>query len=181
LLEAPQKIGIVGKLGAVKSVGGIGGEAGQGMMAEKVFKGLGEGMEETGGIAAGVRGSGRAGKVETGLTLDGDFPEGVGVAPEAEGKVMSAPVSALILEVLERQEKGIGPADRRRRRRDSQEDLDLWIVRKGAWRTFKGEKERVGIGAMGNRKRRTLKTRQRGQQIRRENRTGIQCESGISP
>jgi hypothetical protein len=41
LLEAPEKIGIVGKLGAVKSVGGIAGEAGQGMMAEKVFKGLG--------------------------------------------------------------------------------------------------------------------------------------------
>jgi hypothetical protein len=173
LLEAPQKIGIVGKLGAVKSVGGIGGEAGQGMMAEKVFKDLGEGM--------GVRGSGRAGKVETGLTLDGDFPEGVSVAPEAEGKVMSAPVRALILEVLERQEKGIGPADGRRRRRDSQKDLDIWIVRKGAWRTFKGEKERVGIGAMGNRKRRALKTRQRGQQILRENRTGIQRESGISP
>ena len=178
MLEAPEKIGIVGKLGAVKSVGGIRGEAGQGMMAEKVFKGLGEGTGETGGIAAGAR---RAGKVETGLTLDGDFPEGVGVAPEAEGKVMSAPVSALILKVLERQEKGIGPADRRRRRRDSQKDLDIWIVRKGAWRTFKGEKERVGIGAMGNRKRRTLKTRQRGQQIRRENRTGIQRESGISP
>jgi hypothetical protein len=128
LLEAPQKIGIVGKLGAVKSVGGIAGEAGQGMMAEKVFKDLGEGMEETGGIA----GSRRAGKVETGLTLDGDFPEGVGVAPEAEGKVMSAPVSALILKVLERQEKGIGPADGRRRRRNSQKDLDIWIVRKGA-------------------------------------------------
>jgi len=97
LLEAPQKIGIMGKLGAVKSVGGIAGEAGQGMMAEKVFKDLREGTGETGGIATGAR---RAGKVETGLTLDGDFPEGVGVAPEAEGEVMSAPVRALILKVF---------------------------------------------------------------------------------
>ncbi len=83
------------------------------MMAEKVFKDLGRVWKRQEVSHAGIRGSGRAGKVETGLTLDGDFPEGVSVAPEAEGKVMSAPVRALILEVLERQEKGIGPADGR--------------------------------------------------------------------